>query len=65
MRAPLDRQSTGNTAIIYDNTAGSGTIIATIDLAKTSVANLDYKVPFYNGLTIVTNSTVDLTVVYE
>ncbi len=51
--------------IIYDNTAGSGTIIASIDLAKV-LGTLDFQAPFSNGLTIVTTgASAKITVTYE
>jgi hypothetical protein len=55
-----------NTCTIYDNTAGSGTIIAVIDptLAR---GTFEYDVVFNTGLTIVTaiGSAADLTIVYQ
>jgi hypothetical protein len=53
---------------VYDNTAGSGTIIATITmpavLLQTHVT-LDYECHFGTGLTVVTSSTADITVVFD
>ena len=54
---------------IYDNTAASGTIIATITnpatLLETS-ADFDYfSLQFSIGLTIVTSSTDNITVIYS
>ena len=55
-----------NTCTIYDNTAGSGTIIAVIDptLAR---AIFEYDLVFNTGLTIVTatGTAADLTIVYQ
>ena len=51
--------------IVYDNTAGSGTIIASIDLAKV-LGTLTFNAPFSNGLTIVTTGAgAKITVTYE
>lgn len=49
---------------IYDNTAGSGTKIATL---KSSIAegSYEYNVAFSTGLTIVTAAASDLTIVYR
>lgn len=54
-----------NTATVYDNTAGSGTIIAVID--TTLGGNHEYDLVFSTGLTIVTatGTAADLTVVYQ
>lgn len=54
---------------VYDNTAGSGTKIATITHPGTLLKNqysLNYqRADFNTGLTIVTGSTDDITVIYE
>lgn len=54
------------TITVYDNTAGSGTKIATITLPATLLAqgpiSAVYDVAFTVGLTIVTTGTCDLTV---
>ena len=58
----------GASATIYDNTVASGNKIATISLGSGSNSpfSLDYRCPFYNGLTIVTTgSGTDITVIYE
>lgn len=54
-----------NTATVYDNTAGSGTIIAIID--TTSKVSLQYNIAFTTGLTIVTatGTAADITVSYK
>jgi len=50
---------------VYDNTAGSGTIIASIDLTKV-LGSLKFNLPFSNGLTVVTVSALaKITVIYE
>ena len=58
--------SASNTCTIYDNTAGSGTIIAVIDptLAR---GIFEYDLVFNTGLTIVTatGTAADLTIVYQ
>ena len=51
--------------IVYDNTAGTGTIIASVDLAKV-LGTLTFNAPFSNGLTLVTSgSNAKVTVTYE
>lgn len=50
--------------IVYDNTAGSGTIIASTDLTK-ALGTLAFKVTFNVGLTAVTTGAVKVTFVYE
>jgi hypothetical protein len=57
------------TITVYDNTAGSGTKIATITLPSTITSDapftLRYDVAFATGLTIVTSGATDLTVSYR
>jgi hypothetical protein len=57
--------ATGNTVTIYDNTAGSGTKIATID--ATAVSQRIYNVQFTTGLTVVVanGTAADITVSYR
>jgi hypothetical protein len=53
---------------IYDNTAASGTKIATITHAAsllTGELSIEYDVRFTTGLTIVTSSTDDITIVWK
>lgn len=54
---------------IYDNTAGSGTIIATITQPATllqSQFDLDYQgLQFNTGLTVVTSAADDITIVHS
>lgn len=61
-----DSNATG-TITIYDNTAASGTKIATIDVAGiTAGGTMDYELDFFNGLTYVSASSPgDFTFVYE
>lgn len=51
------------TATVYDNTAGSGTVIAVLG---TTAGTFAYDVGFKTGLTIVTAGTTagDMTVIY-
>lgn len=58
--------SASNTCTIYDNTAGSGTIIAVID-PTLAQGTFEYDLVFSTGLTIVTatGSAADLTLVYQ
>jgi len=51
------------TVTVYDNTAGSGTKIATA--ATTAQGVLIYGCHFGTGLTVVTSGTADITVVYR
>lgn len=56
-----------NTVTIYDNTAGSGTIIGTISNVLGSIGSVEYDLDFYTGLTIVTatGAAGDFTIVYD
>ena len=64
LHAVINNDNSGS-VIIYDNTAGSGTIIASIDLAKV-LGTLSFNAPFSNGLTIVTTGDgAKITVTYE
>ena len=58
--------SASNTCTIYNNTAGSGTIIAVIDTTLAQ-GTFEYALVFSTGLTIVTatGSAADLTLVYQ
>ena len=55
-----------NTFTIYDNTAGSGTVIATVDTVN-STGSFEYGLAFSTGLTIVSASgtSANATVIYE
>ena len=56
------------TAIIYDGVVAAGNIIATIGILKnnTVAANgVTFDVPFFQGLTIVTDQAQNLTIIYE
>lgn len=66
MGITINKQGSTDTIQIYDNTAGSGTLIASItDTTKASVYN--YDVAFATGLTIVSGGTTagDYTVRYR
>ncbi len=56
-----------NTLTIYDNTSGSGTVIAAIDTVNGVSGNFEYNVAFSTGLTIVSASgtSANATVIYE
>jgi len=58
--------ATGNTLTIYDNTAGSGTKIATIDTTVQAGLYL-YRLKFVTGLTCVsaTGTGADYTAIYQ
>ncbi len=49
---------------IYDNTAASGTTIATIATGASAGVTFGYLAQFTNGLTVVTAGADDITVVY-
>ena len=52
-------------ATLYDNTSGSGTVIAVVDTTKASSLFM-YNIAFTTGLTIVTSGgAVDLTITYR
>ena len=58
------RTYTNKGDIVLDNTAGSGDIIASIDLIKV-LGTQTFDAPFSNGLTIVTSGSPKITVTYE
>jgi hypothetical protein len=57
--------ASANTATVYDNTAGSGTKIATIDTTQAAVSEWGYDCNCDTGLTVVTatGTAPDLTVI--
>lgn len=58
----------GTLCTIYDQTSAAVPIMGILDTNKTTgtIGSVDYEVPFFNGLTIVTTGAgTDLTVVYE
>lgn len=56
---------TAGTIIIYDNTAASGTILASFS-STNAIEQYDFKgIPFYTGLTIVTGAATQLTVIFR
>ena len=59
--------SGSNTFTIYDNTVGSGTVIATIDTVNAVGGFFEYGLAFSIGLTVVsaTGTSADITVIYE
>lgn len=62
----LNKAGITNTATLYDNTAGSGTVIAVIDTTLT-VGTRAYDAVFSTGLTVVTSggTAADLTLSYR
>lgn len=58
--------ASANTATVYDNTAGSGTVIAVIDTTA-AVGTLSYDIAFTTGLTVVTatGTAPDMTIAYR
>lgn len=68
IRIVNNRKVASGVITIYDSTTGSGTKIATITNPATLLDNaqvFEYSVGFDNGLTIVTSSTDDITVVWR
>ena len=60
----INNDNTGS-CVVYDNTAGSGNIIASVDLTKV-LGTLAFNAPFSDGLTIVTSGGgTKITVTYE
>ena len=59
--------SASNTFTVYDNTSGSGTVIAAIDTVNGVSSHFEYNVAFSTGLTVVnaTGTSADITVIYE
>lgn len=64
LRSIVVNTTAAGTITVYDNTAGSGTVIAVL---KASIVENSYiyDLAFTTGLTIVTAAASDLTVVYE
>jgi hypothetical protein len=62
-RIIINTGASTSTITVYDNTAGSGTKIATA--ATTAQGVLIYGCRFGTGLTVITSSTADITVVYR
>lgn len=58
--------ASANTLTVYDNTAGSGTVIAVIDTTSV-VGDITYDLTFKTGLTVVsaTGTGADITVVWS
>lgn len=56
-----------NTFTIYDNTSGSGTVIAAIETEHGVSGHFEYNVAFSTGLTVVdaAGTSADITVIYE
>lgn len=52
------------TVIVYDNTSGSGTIIASFPVSAV-VGTYEYGTRFTTGLTVVTGAASNITVVWE
>jgi hypothetical protein len=53
------------TITVYDNTAASGTKIATVTVVTGQAFTLKYNVTFGTGLTVVTSAVMDVTVCYS
>jgi hypothetical protein len=68
IRIVNNRKVANGVITVYDNTAGSGTVIATITNPATLLDNaqvFEYGVGFDTGLTIVTTAADNLTVVWR
>jgi hypothetical protein len=59
--------ASANTLTIYDNTAGSGTKIGTVDTVNGVIGHIPFKAAFATGLTVViaTGTAADITVIYR
>ena len=59
--------ASANIATVYDNTAGSGTVIAVIDTVNMNAQTLLYDLAFNTGLTVVlaTGTAADITITYR
>jgi hypothetical protein len=56
----------GTLITIYDDTTGTGNVIAVINAPEqANPVTLEYKLPFSNGLKVVTTGTWDYTLIYE
>jgi hypothetical protein len=65
-RVCINTPAATGTVTIYDNTAGSGTVIGVITSFASSVVCTDYDVNFWTGLTIVTATAApDITVSFR
>lgn len=64
MHAVIVQGGTTGTIIIYDNTAASGTILASFDTTN-ALASYMFNVSFATGLTVVTSAATKLTVSYR
>lgn len=67
-RIVINKAVANGVVTIYDNTAASGTKIATITQPATLLETqdvLEYGVRFATGLTVVTSSTDDITIVWN
>ncbi len=58
--------ATANTATLYDNTSGSGTVIAVVDLTS-NIQTLLFDIGFTTGLTVVIagGTSGDITISYQ
>lgn len=66
LRRLIFNNTSGTSFILYDNSAGSGTIIGTFTTAAGIIGSQTWDLPFQTGLTIVTTGNgLDLTVVFE
>jgi hypothetical protein len=64
----VNKAIASDTITIYDNTAASGTKIATVTFPGTLLANqltLPYFCQFSTGLTVVTSGNSDITVIWQ
>ena len=67
-RVIVNKAVASSVITVYDNTAASGTKIATITqpaVLLASTVSLDFECAFTTGLTIVTSAADDITVMYR
>ena len=63
----INDPSAACTLTIYDNTSATGTIIGIMALTTKVITPfyMNYQLPFFTGLTIVTSANSDFTIIYE
>lgn len=66
-RIALNNPGPGGTVTLYDNTAASGTQVGIISVpgSANNPFMMEYDIEFQNGLTVVTSSAMNITVVFD
>jgi hypothetical protein len=66
VRVIVGQDAASGLVTLYDNTAGSGTIIAVMEAtANNQVQDYEFDIPFSTGLTVVTVDAPKITIVYR